>query len=463
MHAVIPPDLIRDEGVPADHESARFAACGALSLTGLPDGPMVVPAGATATRLDRAASVLAGLTAARGHPVTIDGAMLLSERSAITGFGRRGATSVGGSCHMLEALDGWLALNLSRLDDLDLLPAWLGVRVDPADWRRVAALIAERSVATLVERAALIGLPCSAVPEFESGSRREPEPWSVTRPGGTSAARDPLLVIEMASLWAGPLAGSLLVDAGCRVIKLEHPGRPDGARRGSSDAFDLWNAGKESVACDLRLPRDRALFDALLARVAVVIDGSRPRVATNLGIDAEAAVQDGVVWISITGHGRGDDANRVAFGDDANRVAFGDDANRVAFGDDANRVAFGDDANRVAFGDDAAVAGGLVIEPGVVSAAPLFVADAAADPIAGLLAAVAALQTMAEGTGQFIDLSLRGAAAWARGVPGHHGARTSHEWMGEPAAVEPPAARPSRGRARDMGADTAAIRKERGV
>ncbi len=445
MHGVIPVELTRDEGVPAGPESERFAACGALSLTGLADGPPVVPAGAVASRLDLAAAVLATLAVGRGYELTVDGAGLLSERAAITGFGRCGTTSVGGSCQMLRAGDGWLALNLSRPADLDLLPAWLEAPVDPAQWRRIASLIAERPIATLVERAALLGLPCAAVPGTGPRAVGALTPWSVERLGGTNPDRDPNLVLELASLWAGPLAGSLLVDAGYRVVKLEHPGRPDGARGGSIEAFHLWNAGKESVACDLRQPTDRVVFDALLARAAVVIDGSRPRVATNLGIDVEGAVDDGLVWVSITGHGRRDPASRVAFGDPASRVAFGDPASRVAFG------------------DDAAVAGGLVIEPGVASSAPLFVADAAADPIAGLLAAVAVLHATAGGTGQLIDLSLSGAAAWARGRPGHHGADRARLWSGPPSAVETPRARPGRGRARDLGADSTASRLEFGV
>ena len=41
------------------------------------------------------------------------------------------------------------------------------------------------------------------------------------------------LVVDLAALWAGPLAASLLTMAGARVIKIESRTRPDAARRAS--------------------------------------------------------------------------------------------------------------------------------------------------------------------------------------------------------------------------------------
>ena len=59
-------------------------------------------------------------------------------------------------------------------------------------------------------------------------------------------------MVELGSLWAAPLCGSLLAAAGADVVKVESIGRPDGARRGPPAFFDLLNGGKRSVALDLR-------------------------------------------------------------------------------------------------------------------------------------------------------------------------------------------------------------------
>jgi crotonobetainyl-CoA:carnitine CoA-transferase CaiB-like acyl-CoA transferase len=65
----------------------------------------------------------------------------------------------------------------------------------------------------------------------------------------------------------------------------------------------------------------------------------------------------------------------------------------------------------VAFGDDAAVSGGLFLKD------PLsFIADAVADPSAGLLAATLALPALKSGKGWLIDVSLSAVANWMLGT-----------------------------------------------
>ncbi len=65
-------------------------------------------------------------------------------------------------------------------------------------------------------------------------------------------------------------------------------------------------------------------------------------------------------------------------------------------------------ANRVAFGDDAAAAGGLVVWN---DEAPLFSADALADPVTGLTAAEACLQALAAGGRWLLDVSMSAVSA----------------------------------------------------
>jgi hypothetical protein len=119
------------------------------------------------------------------------------------------------------------------------------------------------------------------------------------------------------------------------------------------------------------------------------------------------------VWLSITGHGRAEPHGR-----------------------------------RVAFGDDAAVAGGLVAWDGD---RPCFVADAAPDPAAGLLAATAVVDRLLAGGRWLVDVALsRTAALLASG-------ETTVAWSG--AVVSPTARRPA-GRAAALGADTDSVLAE---
>jgi crotonobetainyl-CoA:carnitine CoA-transferase CaiB-like acyl-CoA transferase len=181
----------------------------------------------------------------------------------------------------------------------------------------------------------------------------------------------PPRVIDLSSLWAGPLCGRLLGAAGASVTKVESAHRPDGARAGPPEFFRLMNEGKEEETVDLATAPGRADLRELLAGADVVIDSSRPRAMEQLGVDVEAEVRRGAVWVSITGYGR-----------------------------------TGPWRNRVAFGDDAAVAGGLAVAAGSVEA-PRFWGDAVADPAAGLFATEAVLASLHVGGGHLVDVALR--------------------------------------------------------
>ena len=182
---------------------------------------------------------------------------------------------------------------------------------------------------------------------------------------------DRLLVVDLSALWAGPLCAHLLGGAGARVVKVESPDRPDGARAGNRPFYDWLHGGHEAVAVDFRSPE----FAALLRRADVVIEASRPRALRQLGIVAEEVVAaTGAVWVSITGYGRDDP-----------------------------------EPGRVGFGDDAAVAGGLVAWDH--AGEPVFCADAIADPLTGLCAASAVVAALADGGGRLLDVAMARVAA----------------------------------------------------
>jgi len=426
---------------PSPSPARSWASSGAMGLTGRADGPPLLAPGDVATCLDGAALAFRLLAAARGTPVSLDGAALLGERAAHFGHRRHGTVSNGGACHLVAAADGWLAVNLSRDSDLELLPAWLEGAVGSDHWASVASFVHRCSAHPIADRAQLLGLPVAVVGEAGGpdqvdeqydvrGQQWPPAPWlhdgtAMTPPpprvvsdlgqlGPTrDASRKRPLVVDLSALWAGPLAASLLVAAGCRVVKVEDPRRPDPARHGPPAFFNLLQGGKESVTTPVAATGP---FPALVAAADVVIEASRPRALEQLGIHALPHQ----VWISITGYGR-----------------------------------VGPWRNRVALGDDAAAGAGLVTveEEG---GPPLFCADAAADPITGLHAAVAALAAVTGGTGGTggtTDIAMRE-------VVGHVLSYRRPAQPDDIGSVAPPRSRTPTQTAAAMGADTDAVLAE---
>jgi hypothetical protein len=401
-------------GLPA---IARWARCGAMALTGDADGPPLAGPAEVPARMQGAALAAGVLVAA--HPalkvaLPLDGAGLLGERAALAGLERAGQISAGRASRLFAAGDGWVAVTLARPSDFESLPALLGQHAGDDPWTGVGRWVRARPAAEVVQGAQLLGLAASALP----ATAPQPEaPWRITTFNPGTATGRPPLVVDLTSLWAGPLCAGLLGEAGARVVKVESERRPDGARRGTPAFFDLLNAGKEGMMLPLGTPAGRDQLLELISEADAVIESARPRVMAQWGIDVESllARRDNLVWVSITGYGRA-----------------------------------GATANWVAFGDDAAVAAGLVAR--APDGTPRFCADAAADPIAGLHAAVAALAALLRGGSQLIDVSLRDAAAFVSGdgrpPPGRASATEGGAWAaeldGQRWPVATPTARPGR-------------------
>jgi hypothetical protein len=386
--------------------SQLWAESGAAILSGRSDGPaldvpigLVVAAVGTADRIARASAALE-------HEVRLDGPALLGERAALNGFSRQGDVSCGGATRLVRTVDGWLAVSLARESDLDLLPAWLDGTPMPAErddvWPALEFELRGRATAWLMSRAAELGLPVGALGE----TMRTTIPAIQLEGEPTTKPMDDRIVVDLSSLWAGPLCAHVLGLAGARVVKVESVSRPDGARLGSPEFYDLLHAGHDSVALDFTDDGDRRRLRALLERADVVIEASRPRALAHLGIDPQT-LQGPAVWVSITAHGRA--------------------------------------ANRVGFGDDAAIAGGLVTWD---DRDPCFCVDAVADPLTGLEAAAGALEQLAIGGRWLLDLSLSAVAAKATSE-----ARTNLDGL----PMAPPRARTPVGVAPAMGTHTDSV------
>lgn len=433
MPAPLPPVVVP---VAADAEPVAWATSGLMHLTGPVAGPPALSPGPIATRLRGAAAAVSLLAQlGGGPPLALDGAALAAERAATAGLHRRGRRSAGGTCRLVPAADGWLAVNLARPDDVDALPAWLGEPTGPDPWPMVERVAGRGRAVDLAASARVLGLPVSVLGEpgmTDEQLRARGQAWPLApflvdevvpvarlrsdpaRPRRFRAAPvTGAVVVDLSSLWAGPLCAHVLGLAGAHVVKVESTARPDGARRGPPAFFDLLHAGHRCHAVDLAHPAGRAELQALVAAADVVVEASRPRALDQLGIDRRPTVDHGGTWVAVTGYGHtGPWRQAVAFGDDA-AVAAGCVA-RVAPVAPVAPVAAGC-ATDVADLD-------LPAQPG-----PWFCADALADPAAGLHAAVAALACIVGGGGRVVDVALREAAGALLGPPPAGGWQVSED------------------------------------
>ncbi len=103
-------------------------------------------------------------------------------------------------------------------------------------------------------------------------------------------------VLELGQVLAGPFAGSIFAGLGAEVIKVERTQGGDDARRmgqafhdGDALIFQVFNAGKQSVALDLKSAAGRAGLERLLAGADILVHNLRPGVTHDLGIDAASA------------------------------------------------------------------------------------------------------------------------------------------------------------------------------
>jgi alpha-methylacyl-CoA racemase len=114
------------------------------------------------------------------------------------------------------------------------------------------------------------------------------------------------VVILDASRYApGPYCTLVCAALGAEVVKVERPVTGDPLRALDPEAFDRLNAGKKSLALDLKAAECRDALARLAARADVFVDGFRPGVMARLGLDhaSLAPHSPSLIYVSITGYG----------------------------------------------------------------------------------------------------------------------------------------------------------------
>ena len=132
---------------------------------------------------------------------------------------------------------------------------------------------------------------------------------------------DGVRVLELARFQAGPRGGMLLSDLGAEVIKIEAMGGEETRKhppmvRGQSVYFTVYNRGKKSVCLDMRNPRGKDVFAALVRKADMVLENFRPRTmdAMGFGYDRLKELNPGIILISVSGFGQyGPYTDRPAF------------------------------------------------------------------------------------------------------------------------------------------------------
>nr|WP_208614681.1 CoA transferase [Streptomyces regalis] len=192
-----------------------------------------------------------------------------------------------------------------------------------------------------------------------------------------------LRVLDLATLFAGPLAATMLGDFGAEVIKVEHPEKPDPSRGHgpSKDGVGLWwkvlGRNKRTITLNLSKPGGRATLLRLAATADVVIENFRPGTLEkwDLGWPELSAANPRLVLTRITGFGQ-----------------------------------FGPYAHRPGFGTLAEAMSGFAALTGEPDAPPTLPPFGLADSIAGLATAYAVLTALAArdrtGEGQVVDMAL---------------------------------------------------------
>jgi len=115
-------------------------------------------------------------------------------------------------------------------------------------------------------------------------------------------------IVEQGTFITGPCAAMMLADLGADVIKVESPeGDPYRAyQKGAySPHFQAYNRNKRGLACDLKKPADREVFDQLIANADVYLQNFRPGTAERLGAGVERlrGINPRLVYCSISGFG----------------------------------------------------------------------------------------------------------------------------------------------------------------
>lgn len=122
---------------------------------------------------------------------------------------------------------------------------------------------------------------------------------------------DGIRILDLTTIYSGPICTSILGDQGADVIKVESPAGDwmrsalNIQRNGVGAAFAMMNRNKRSLVIDLSGDEGKGVLKKLVLDVDVVVENYRPGVMERLGIgyDVLKEINPGLVFASINGVG----------------------------------------------------------------------------------------------------------------------------------------------------------------
>ncbi|MEZ5855094.1 MAG: CoA transferase [Hyphomicrobiaceae bacterium] len=123
-----------------------------------------------------------------------------------------------------------------------------------------------------------------------------------------------LKILDFTQFEAGPSCTEALAWLGADVVKVENPGSGDpgrstGRTKPGTDAFYFlqYNAGKRSIAVNLKTPEGLETVKRLMKSADVMIENFAPGAIERLGLgyDVAKAINPGLIYCQIKGFGKG--------------------------------------------------------------------------------------------------------------------------------------------------------------
>ena len=149
-------------------------------------------------------------------------------------------------------------------------------------------------------------------------------------------------VLELGTMIAGPVVGTLLSDFGAEIIKIEQPDGGDPIRNigpfceGESLWWNVEGRNKKSITLDMRRPEGQAMLRRLVKEADVLVENFRPGTMAkwNVGWEDLKKENPALIMVSVSGYGQtGPYAAKPAF--DRIALAFAGMLNITGFADRA--------------------------------------------------------------------------------------------------------------------------------